>query len=40
MGLKLKPKIKRKFKALGRKRANIVDKVAKGILNVRPVNTI
>lgn len=37
MALKLRPKIKRKVRALGRKRARAVEKVSKGILKVNPL---
>jgi len=40
MTIKLKPKLKRKIKKLGRKRLKKIDKVSKGIVNVRPVRTI
>ena len=40
MTIKLKPKLKRKIKRLGRKRARKVESVSKVILNVKPVGTI
>ena len=40
MVLRLKPKLKRKIKKLGRKRLKKVQRASKGILKVRPVRTI